>query len=100
MRSESTNALGHPRLTKPTLGVLRIMAFNLRADLGAEKGGRILLDRQVCVKPGRNESCPCGSGKKYKKCCGDGQLASSGAETAATGAEAAVPGQETVAAGA
>lgn len=23
------------------------------------------------VKVGRNESCPCGSGKKYKKCCGD-----------------------------
>lgn len=22
------------------------------------------------VKIGRNESCPCGSGKKYKKCCG------------------------------
>jgi tetratricopeptide (TPR) repeat protein len=22
------------------------------------------------VKPGRNEPCPCGSGKKYKKCCG------------------------------
>lgn len=21
-------------------------------------------------KPGRNEPCPCGSGKKYKKCCG------------------------------
>jgi len=21
-------------------------------------------------KVGRNESCPCGSGKKYKKCCG------------------------------
>ena len=21
-------------------------------------------------KIGRNESCPCGSGKKYKKCCG------------------------------
>lgn len=21
-------------------------------------------------KPGRNELCPCGSGKKYKKCCG------------------------------
>ena len=20
--------------------------------------------------PGRNETCPCGSGKKYKKCCG------------------------------
>ena len=22
-------------------------------------------------KPGRNESCPCGSGEKYKKCCGE-----------------------------
>jgi uncharacterized protein YecA (UPF0149 family) len=23
-------------------------------------------------KVGRNEPCPCGSGKKYKKCCGAG----------------------------
>ena len=22
------------------------------------------------VKAGRNDPCPCGSGKKYKKCCG------------------------------
>jgi uncharacterized protein len=22
--------------------------------------------------PGRNDPCPCGSGKKYKKCCGGG----------------------------
>lgn len=22
------------------------------------------------VKVGRNEPCPCGSGRKYKKCCG------------------------------
>ena len=21
------------------------------------------------MKPGRNEPCPCGSGKKYKRCC-------------------------------
>jgi len=21
-------------------------------------------------KPGRNDPCPCGSGKKYKRCCG------------------------------
>ncbi|HEX7892619.1 MAG TPA: SEC-C metal-binding domain-containing protein [Terriglobales bacterium] len=33
-------------------------------------------DRQVQkvvrsgVKVGRNDPCPCGSGKKYKKCCG------------------------------
>jgi tetratricopeptide (TPR) repeat protein len=25
------------------------------------------------VKPGRNDACPCGSGKKYKKCCGPGE---------------------------
>jgi len=22
------------------------------------------------VDPGRNDPCPCGSGQKYKKCCG------------------------------
>ena len=26
--------------------------------------------RRVEKKTGRNEPCPCGSGKKYKKCCG------------------------------
>ncbi len=26
--------------------------------------------RQVLPKIGRNDPCPCGSGKKYKKCCG------------------------------
>jgi len=25
---------------------------------------------RVEKKPGRNDPCPCGSGKKYKKCCG------------------------------
>ena len=24
----------------------------------------------VAKKPGRNDPCPCGSGKKYKNCCG------------------------------
>jgi hypothetical protein len=26
--------------------------------------------RQVAVKIGRNDPCPCGSGRKYKRCCG------------------------------
>ena len=26
--------------------------------------------RLQAPKPGRNDPCPCGSGKKYKKCCG------------------------------
>ncbi len=25
------------------------------------------------MKPGRNDPCPCGSGKKFKRCCGQGQ---------------------------
>ena len=28
------------------------------------------LDRIEQKKPGRNDPCPCGSGKKYKRCCG------------------------------
>ncbi len=28
--------------------------------------GTIVKDKE----PGRNDACPCGSGKKYKKCCG------------------------------
>ncbi|MCH6266563.1 YecA family protein, partial [Neobacillus citreus] len=27
-------------------------------------------------KPSRNEPCPCGSGKKYKKCCGASEAVS------------------------
>jgi preprotein translocase subunit SecA len=26
--------------------------------------------KRVAAKVGRNDPCPCGSGKKYKKCCG------------------------------
>jgi hypothetical protein len=28
-------------------------------------------EQRVVEKIGRNEPCPCGSGKKYKKCCGN-----------------------------
>ena len=37
--------------------------------------GVVCMDRKIDTtyraekKPGRNEPCPCGSGKKYKKCC-------------------------------
>ncbi len=36
--------------------------------------GEPLVDEPVAVtaKVGRNDPCPCGSGKKYKKCCGGG----------------------------
>ena len=36
------------------------------------EGNMVTADTQVRESPkiGRNEPCPCGSGKKYKKCCG------------------------------
>ena len=38
-----------------------------------EKPGGIVMDEsdaKVAAKVGRNEPCPCGSGKKFKRCCG------------------------------
>ncbi|MBE6620665.1 MAG: preprotein translocase subunit SecA [Ruminococcaceae bacterium] len=38
---------------------------------GANKAPRkIVLTQRTSTKVGRNDPCPCGSGKKYKKCCG------------------------------
>ncbi|MBW6463744.1 MAG: SEC-C domain-containing protein [Firmicutes bacterium] len=41
-------------------------------DRAAQSGqGKPVKPEPVSVdKIGRNEPCPCGSGKKYKKCCG------------------------------
>lgn len=36
----------------------------------AEKRKQIILSKEHKRKIGRNDLCPCGSGKKYKKCCG------------------------------
>jgi preprotein translocase subunit SecA len=35
-----------------------------------EKSERQLPIRKTTPEVGRNEPCPCGSGKKYKNCCG------------------------------
>lgn len=35
-------------------------------------GGKLGTYRREAPKVGRNDPCPCGSGKKYKKCCGQG----------------------------
>ncbi|MCL6588516.1 MAG: preprotein translocase subunit SecA [Firmicutes bacterium] len=44
---------------------LRNISTNLNED-----GTPAVQQRHVGKKVGRNEPCPCGSGKKYKKCCG------------------------------
>ncbi len=46
---------------------IRNIATNLDED-----GTSAVQQRTVGKKVGRNDPCPCGSGKKYKKCCGQG----------------------------
>ncbi len=38
--------------------------------------------KTAMAKPGRNDPCPCGSGKKYKRCCLEKDEATAGAEAA------------------
>lgn len=60
----------------PTLSRHRMTAFadalwavyNLR-EMGRKLGPRIETVHKAAT-PGRNDPCPCHSGKKYKKCCG------------------------------
>ena len=43
----------------------------VRGEPAGEAEGPVA-PRRVAAKVGRNDPCPCGSGKKYKKCCGKG----------------------------
>ncbi|HEX8709698.1 MAG TPA: preprotein translocase subunit SecA [Pyrinomonadaceae bacterium] len=43
---------------------------NQGAAAAGEEAGKIKTVTRDQPKVGRNEPCPCGSGKKYKKCCG------------------------------
>jgi len=36
----------------------------------AQQATRTVVAPRSVTKIGRNDPCPCGSGKKYKKCCG------------------------------
>ena len=48
-------------------------AFNIQVDKQAKEtheGGKTQGNKKQSQKVGRNDSCPCGSGKKYKNCCG------------------------------
>ena len=52
-----------------------ISMFENRYRKIKEWGAVYLGTKDARVKPttpktGRNDACPCGSGKKYKKCCG------------------------------
>lgn len=44
------------------------MLAQLEADLYGKSGKSN--EKSTASKVGRNDPCPCGSGKKYKRCCG------------------------------
>ncbi len=43
--------------------------YNKRKAKGTLSSGHVIPFKREGPKIGRNEPCPCGSGKKYKKCC-------------------------------
>ncbi len=48
------------------------------AGVGSEKETKKPVVRRASERVGRNDPCPCGSGKKYKQCCGKNTGAQSG----------------------
>jgi len=62
----------HPALSLPKGGDDEGDGDDLAEDEGEEdwEGGGVTPPVEVKPSVGRNDPCPCGSGKKYKKCCG------------------------------
>ncbi|MBA2732627.1 MAG: preprotein translocase subunit SecA, partial [Acidobacteria bacterium] len=54
----------------PRRTALNFTGPNQGAAAAGEEAGKIKTITRDQPKVGRNELCPCGSGKKYKKCCG------------------------------
>ena len=60
--------------SRPAQQIQRVQIARQKAATAAAVGGEDTKKRPVVKKAaekvGRNDPCPCGSGKKYKKCCG------------------------------
>ena len=52
--------------SRPEMGISQQRGVNSNQQKPIEKAQPV----RVGEKIGRNDPCPCGSGKKYKKCCG------------------------------
>jgi uncharacterized protein len=48
--------------------------FEAEGTLGSRRGGSATSFRRDAPKVGRNQPCPCGSGKKFKHCCAKATL--------------------------
>lgn len=60
--------LQQKRARRPTS--LTFTGPNQGASAAGEEAAKTRTVTRDQPKVGRNDTCPCGSGKKYKKCCG------------------------------
>ena len=69
IREETTKRLLNVQVRRDE-DVKREKVAKVTSESGADDGSLKKQPVKVAKKPGRNDPCPCGSGKKYKKCCG------------------------------
>ncbi len=68
IREETLRLIYRARIEKPVERVQVAKPLETAGD-----GTTAPVQRKATDKVGRNDLCPCGSGKKYKKCCGANQ---------------------------
>ena len=67
---ESPEEIQRRRLAARRRGGMQFTGPNQGATAAGEEGGKTKTIVRDQPKVGRNDPCPCGSGKKYKKCHG------------------------------
>jgi hypothetical protein len=67
LRRQQADGLGTRKTQKSLDLYLRFRADMLPPNVGALQQGSTV---EIISRPGRNDPCPCGSGQKYKRCCG------------------------------
>ena len=59
-----------PRVAEPIKRVQVANPLTAGFEGGPKKAAKVTIRKPAAEKVGRNDPCPCGSGKKYKNCCG------------------------------
>ncbi len=59
-----------PRVSQPIKRVQVANPISAGFEGGEKKAAKVTIKKTAAEKVGRNDPCPCGSGKKYKNCCG------------------------------
>ena len=74
LREQVTQVLGNVRMSsvdeQQAIMMRQQVALKQQTQIPEELGSFDENDRSTWGNPGRNESCPCGSGKKFKQCHG------------------------------